>query len=63
MAKIKTEKRRLLHKRAKQLLKTGHEEDTAVQQMVNEKLCSEPIARGIVRWVIAAELKKKQTAE
>lgn len=53
MAKIPQPRRALLQTRARQLLSEGHDEDNTIAVMVNEKLCSYPIARGIVQWVIA----------
>lgn len=53
MAKIPQPKRTLLQTRARQLLSEGHDEANTVAVMVAEQLCSEPIAPGIVQWVIA----------
>lgn len=53
MAKIPYPKRLLLQKRARQLLDAGNDEAAASAIMVAEGLCSQPIARGILQWVIA----------
>jgi hypothetical protein len=60
MAPISSRKRLLLKIRAKQLLKAGNDKATAAQVIVDEKLCSQPIALGIVQWIMEGELKKKQ---
>lgn len=53
MAKISYSRRNILQKRARQLLDEGNDENTTAAIMVAEELCTEPIARGIIQWVIA----------
>ncbi len=53
MAKIPYPRRIILQKRARQLLDEGNDEGAAVTIMVSEELCTEPIARGVVQWIIA----------
>jgi hypothetical protein len=53
MAKIAPNRRLILQTRARQLLDEGNNEGTAASIMVAEELCTEPIARGVVQWVIA----------
>jgi hypothetical protein len=53
MAKISTRNRTILQTRARQLLDDGNDEAAASAIMVAEGLCSQPVARGILQWVIA----------
>jgi hypothetical protein len=53
MAKLSQKNRIILQTRARQLLDEGNDEAAASAIMVTEGLCSQPIARGILQWVIA----------
>jgi hypothetical protein len=61
MAKIPPKRRFLLQKRARELLDEGNDEATAAAIMVAEELCTEPIARGVVQWVIVYQWPSPQS--